>query len=79
MKKSKLRWRLPSLLLYRLCYDGYRLHTPYYEEGLKLSIIKEEDVLKFKGESGMLWENMMKVLKATIKKNEIDAQYQKLV
>ena len=74
MKKSKLKWRLPSLLLYRYCYDGYRLHTPFYEEGLKVGILKQIEIEKFKGESVILWENMMKVLKATLKKNEINPQ-----
>lgn len=31
LKKSKVEWRVTSLLLYRYCYDSYRSHTSIYE------------------------------------------------
>ena len=44
MKKSKLNWRTPALLLYRYCYDSYRRQTPFMEEGLSLGLVKREQV-----------------------------------
>jgi hypothetical protein len=54
LKKSKVEWRVPSLLLYRYCYDSYRSHTGLYEEGFQVGLFREEQVENFKRENLLL-------------------------
>jgi hypothetical protein len=39
-KKSKVDWRMPSLLLYRYCLDLFRSYKPTFEEAERLRLVR---------------------------------------
>jgi hypothetical protein len=79
MKKSKLEWRVPSLLLYRYCYDAYRSHTPLYMAGQQAGLIGGEEVEKFENDNLVLRDNMLKILRAASKKTTVQETYRAMV
>jgi hypothetical protein len=80
MKKSKVEWRLPSLLLYRYCYDSYQTYVPYYREALSLGMLPEEEVEKFEMDVSQIKDTMLlKILPVARKKVEISPQIRTLV
>lgn len=79
MKKSKLEWRVPSLLLYRYCYDAYRSHTPLYLAGQQAGLVGREEVEKFERDNLVLRDNMLKILRAAAKKTSVPDAYRDMV
>ena len=80
MRKSKVEWRVPALLLYRYCYDCYRHYTPYYEEGLELKMVTEDLAKVFDDEINSIRDTMLnKILVSTKKKVELGQKYLALI
>lgn len=79
MKKSKVEWRVASLMLYRYCYDSYLNQCRYHDEALKLGLLKADEVQKFRQDNMLLKENMLKILGVASKKVELKSNYKEII
>lgn len=78
-KKSKLQWKVVSLLLYRYCFDSFNSFKPLYNEALQIGLIKQQQLDKHYDYDKIMEENLGKMYKSFQKKLNIPDIYKEII
>jgi hypothetical protein len=68
LKKSQLNWQTPAILLYKDCYQKFKLYEEVYKKASSLGIIDKSESDRFEEDNKMIEKNLDKVLKMGKKK-----------